>query len=109
MRILYVCTANICRSALAEQMLLDSVAAVPELSHVEVLSAGTDAILGRPGCPMVTALAGNPREHLAQPLTADLVHWADLIMPASRDHRLAISELDLASRSRSSRSGRRAD
>ena len=100
MRILYVCTANICRSASAERLLLDAVVALPELSGIEVRSAGTRAMPGSPGCSMAPALTEHAAEHRSQALTADLVAWADLILPAARDHRPSILELAPASRTR---------
>ena len=99
-RILYVCTANICRSASAEQLLIEAVAASPVLTGIEVRSAGTQAMPGSPGCSMAPALAGHAAEHRSQPLTADLVAWADLILPAARDHRPSILELVPTSRTR---------
>jgi protein-tyrosine phosphatase len=99
-RILYVCTANICRSASAEQLLIAAVAASPELVGIEVRSAGTQAMPGSPGCSLAPALAGHAAEHRSQALTADLVEWADLILPAARDHRPSILELVPTSRTR---------
>ena len=93
MRILYVCTANICRSASAERLLRDAVAGSPELAGIEVRSAGTHAMPGSPGCSMAPALTDHAAEHRSQALTADLVAWADLILPAARDHRPSILEL----------------
>ncbi len=95
-----MCTANICRSASAQQLLLDAVASAPELVGIEVRSAGTAAMAGSPGCSMAPAMAGRAAEHRSQPLTADLVAWADLILPAARDHRPSILELQPTSRTR---------
>ena len=55
---------------------------------------------GSPGCSMAPALAGHAAEHRSQALTADLVEWADLILPAARDHRSSILELVPTSRTR---------
>ncbi len=95
-----MCTANICRSASAERLLREAIAGVPELVGVEVRSAGTAAWVGAPGCSIAPALAGHAAEHRSRPLTADLVSWADLILPAARDHRSRIVELDPTSRAR---------
>ena len=100
MRVLYVCTANICRSASAQQMLREAVASAPELAGIEVNSAGTAAMEGAVGCSVAPALAGHSLEHRSQPLTAELLAWADLILPAARDHRRAILEMDPNSRDR---------
>ena len=100
MRVLYVCTANICRSASAQQLLREAVASAPELVGIEVRSAGTAALTGAPGCSVAPALVGHAHEHQSQPLTPELVAWADLILPAARDHRRAILEMDPTSRTR---------
>ena len=100
MRVLYVCTANICRSASAAQLLRDAVGTSPELADIEVRSAGTAALPGSPGCSVAPALAGHAADHRSQRVTRELVEWADLILPAARDHRPAIVELAPAARSR---------
>jgi protein-tyrosine phosphatase len=100
MRVLYVCTANICRSASAERLLREATAADPALSMIEVRSAGTRAIDGAPGCSLAPALAGHAAEHQSTPLTGELVAWADVILAAARDHRSAIVILDPTARAR---------
>ncbi len=100
-RILYVCTANICRSASAAHLLREAMAGSPGLlDGIEVRSAGTAAMAGSPGCSLAPALVGRAAEHRSQPLTADLVAWADLILPAARDHRPAILALEPRARTR---------
>lgn len=97
MRVLYVCTANICRSASTSQLLrerLDERGVV----GVEIRSAGTHALAGMPGCTVAPALQGV--EHMSQPLSADLLVWADLVLPAARDHLPTISTLDSGARHR---------
>ena len=100
MRILYVCTANICRSASAQQLLREAVAADPGLAGIEVRSAGTAALVGAPGCSVAPALLGHAADHRSQQLTGELVAWADLILVAARDHRPSIAELEPRSRAR---------
>ncbi|MGB7983488.1 MAG: hypothetical protein WCF36_22135 [Candidatus Nanopelagicales bacterium] len=100
MRVLYVCTANICRSASAAQLLREAVDADVSLAGVEVRSAGTLAIPGLPGCAVAPALVGVCEEHRSQPLTRELTEWADLLLPAALDHRSAIATLNPAVRSR---------
>jgi protein-tyrosine-phosphatase len=99
-RILFVCTANICRSASAAHLLRAAVPGAPALAGIEVRSAGTAALAGSPGCSVAPALVGHAAEHRSQSLTADLVAWADLILPAARDHRPVILALDPRSRTR---------
>lgn len=100
MRILFVCTANICRSASAAMLLNDALADMPELADVQALSAGTRAIPGAPGCRYAPALAGRADAHHARELDRDLVASADLILAAARDHRPAVFALDPTARDR---------
>jgi protein-tyrosine phosphatase len=99
-RVLFVCTANICRSPSAQWLLREAVAAHPELAGVEVRSAGTRAVEGAPGCQVAPALAGHWAEHRSQALTPELIGWADLILTAGREHRAAVAGLDPAARTR---------
>lgn len=87
MKVLYVCTANICRSPSAEALLRR--AGVP---GVEVASAGTAAVHGAPCCSLAPLLEGV--EHPSQPLTADLVGGADLVLTAAREHQSTVLALD---------------
>jgi protein-tyrosine-phosphatase len=87
--ILFVCTGNTCRSPLAEGI------ARRELQrrrwpHVQVASAG---IAARPGdaasefAVSVAARHGVPLDaHRSQPLTPDLVRWADLVLAMGSGH-----------------------
>lgn len=94
MRILAVCTGNICRSALAESQLRAS------LNHdeFEVNSAGVHAVVGgkvpheqlRIGTQMgLTDLEA----HRGQQLEREDVEGADLILVATRDHRADVVRL----------------
>lgn len=87
MRVLFVCTGNVCRSPMAEHLLRS---AVPGL---EVSSAGTHALVGEPMQPFALAtLAGRGIDgsaFRARQLTAELVEGADLVLAASREHRAA--------------------
>lgn len=93
--ILTVCTGNICRSPLAEQLLRT---ALSELSDVTVSSAGTGALVGHPMTDQAQAfsldLGGtNPSAHRARDLTAQLVNDSDLVLGLSREHRRGAVEL----------------
>lgn len=96
--ILVVCTGNVCRSPLAEQLLSArlSAAGIP----VRVTSAGTRALVGRPMPEEIGALSldygGNPAEHVARQLTAEMVEDADLVLTATRDHRGEVVSLSPA-------------
>ena len=90
-----VCTGNICRSPLAEQLLRARLADFP----VTVESAGTR---GRPAAmtpdakrlaEMYGVLAGDADEHRARFLTERMLAAPDLILAMARDHRRSIVEL----------------
>jgi len=92
--ILTVCSGNICRSPMAEQLLRAGLAAFPE---VVVASAGTIGLTGQ-GMPEQAAdlsrhFGGDPSAHVAQVLTEEHIKAADLIFAMSREHRRAIVEL----------------
>lgn len=94
-RILFVCTGNICRSAMAERL----------LAHwsrerglgLEVRSCGTAAehwyevpdharrLLAAEGVP--------PFKHTPQLVTRDHLRWADLVLVMTREHRERIADL----------------
>lgn len=93
-RILTVCTGNICRSPLAEQILR---AQISPAAGVELSSAGTHALIGHPmderAATYSLQLGGDPSAHRGRQLTVDHVRAADLILAMSREHRRAIVEL----------------
>jgi protein-tyrosine phosphatase len=107
--ILTVCTGNICRSPLAEQLLRAGLQAYPE---VTVASSGTEAMVGSPmdaRAETYSAQLGGVRQLVdatrsagsappdpqegARQLTADQVRDADLVLALSRDHRRQIVQL----------------
>ncbi|HUP00701.1 MAG TPA: low molecular weight phosphotyrosine protein phosphatase [Gemmatimonadota bacterium] len=87
-RVLLVCTGNTCRTAMAEPLLRDLLAAAG--IEADVRSAGTHALAGAPAHPDARAAAGRVgldlAGHRAQPLTAELVRWADVVLGMSRGH-----------------------
>jgi protein-tyrosine phosphatase len=91
--ILTVCTGNICRSPLAEQLLRAELAGL----DVAVASAGTNALVGHPmddrAAVYSRQLGGSPDEAFGRQLTADQVRQSDLVLAASREHRRAVVEL----------------
>ncbi|KQQ28376.1 MULTISPECIES: arsenate reductase/protein-tyrosine-phosphatase family protein [unclassified Frondihabitans] len=96
--VLVVCTGNICRSPLAEQLL----AARLDRSFL-LSSAGTFAETSSPMEPLSAELSrqygGVPELHRARDLDVDMIRAADLILTATREHRAAaVSMLPRASR-----------
>ena len=89
MKILFVCTANISRSFLAEQLLNHEIARL-NLDHVSCTSAGISALPGYPPDPrMVDFLheqGKSIREHRSRPVTRELIDSADLILVMERYH-----------------------
>jgi protein-tyrosine phosphatase len=93
--ILVVCTGNVCRSPLAEQLLRGRLAGAGV--DVIVRSAGTDALVGHSMPAEAKALSvrygGVPDDHVGVQLTERLVDGADLVLAASREHRAAVASV----------------
>src|SRR5881396_3798000 len=101
MHILFVCTGNTCRSAIAEAI-ARKVIIERGLSDVEIVSAGTSAWDGAPASDGAL-LVGMERTldlstHRAQTLTRDLVRDADLILAMGPHHLERIEALGGAGR-----------
>jgi protein-tyrosine-phosphatase len=89
MRLLFVCTGNTCRSAIAEA-LARRLIIERGLSDVELRSAGTSAWDGAPASDGAL-LVGMERnldlsQHRAQTLTRELVRDADLVLAMGPHH-----------------------
>lgn len=86
--VLIVCTGNICRSPMAERLLITRLGAG---SPVTVVSAGTMALVGHPldaSCAIVLSEYGaDPDEHFGRRLTPALIAAADVILTAQLLHR----------------------
>src|SRR5689334_14340533 len=97
LRMLFVCTGNICRSPSAQMLLrarLDGLLG-PEAKQIEISSAG----LGTPGgweldAPIAELLrsAGveNVEQFRSRPVTPAVLADADVILTGTKQHRLAI-------------------
>ena len=84
-KVLFVCTANICRSAYA-----DVTSRARGIQGVEFGSAGTRALVEHPMDPPMAAevhAAGDPSQHVARQLTRSLLEEADLVLTMGPDHR----------------------
>lgn len=93
--ILVVCTGNVCRSPLAEQLLAARLAAAEV--DATVRSAGTAALVGEPMTRETTELSvrfgGGGGKHVAMQLSEALIAEADLVLTAAREHRAAVASL----------------
>ncbi|OYN90535.1 dTDP-4-dehydrorhamnose 3,5-epimerase family protein [Parenemella sanctibonifatiensis] len=84
-RVLFVCTANICRSAYAD-------VAARHQHHDGLVfgSAGTQALVDQPVDPPMAAHLDDPaagQSHRARQLTRQLIDEADLVLTMAADHR----------------------
>ncbi|SDJ28600.1 low molecular weight protein arginine phosphatase [Salimicrobium halophilum] len=88
MNILFVCTGNTCRSPMAEAILKD------KRNDFSVASAGIFAGEGQPiseGSRQVLEEEGVEVDHASQPVTQDLLAWADLILTMTERHKQALA------------------
>ncbi len=91
--ILVVCTANICRSPLAELLLTDRL----DQRRFEVASAGVRGWRDQPMDEAVQhearRLGLDPSEFRSRPLLAEHITSADLVLTATKEHRAGVLEL----------------
>lgn len=98
LRVLFVCTANVCRSPLAEAMLRQRLRVLGLSRRVQVRSAGTEVgQTGRPPDPRVRKLAQEAGFALgrirARQVTAAMLSHSDYVLLMEPAHRQAVAAL----------------
>lgn len=93
--VLFVCTGNICRSALGERLLARKLSSLN--TALSLSSAGTHALLGGAVPQEIIDFAASKNTNFAghnpQDLTAAKIDSADLILTAERSHRSEVVSL----------------
>ncbi len=98
MRILFVCSGNICRSPFAEALARE----LNDRADVEFASAGTIALNGNPasatGIEVAAARGIDLENHRATHLTAEVVAASDLVYAMEEEHIASVLALDPGAR-----------
>lgn len=93
-RILVVCTGNVCRSPMIERLLQRQLDAAYGPGQIEVASAGTSSLAGRPmderSASLLAELGGSGDGFVARQLSERHIGAADLVLTATRQHRSAV-------------------
>lgn len=94
--LLFVCSGNTCRSPMAEAIARGSLEE-RGWTHVDVRSAGTGAVPGMMASPEAVEVAREHglelARHASQPLTAELIDWADLVLVMGASHMHVVRDL----------------
>jgi protein-tyrosine-phosphatase len=94
--VLFVCSGNTCRSPMAEVIARHEFE-TRGWSHVAVQSAGTGAASGAPASEQAIAVAAaaglDLSGHASQPLTEDLLAWADIVLAMGSSHLAVVGEM----------------
>ncbi|HSY16475.1 MAG TPA: hypothetical protein VK816_10830 [Jatrophihabitantaceae bacterium] len=90
-----MCTGNVCRSPMAERLLLARVAPAIDVTS---RSAGLSPLEGFPVDPRSAAavreLGADPEDHLARRLTVQMIRESELILTAEHTHRGAVMRVE---------------
>ena len=93
-QLLFVCTGNICRSPIAEYIARAHGSRTN--IEVEVRSAGTLGLVGRPADPKMIKVGAqiglDLSPHVCQPVSRELVEWADHVLVMELAHAAKIQE-----------------
>ena len=96
MRILFVCTANITRSAMCEAILKKFVSDDNLQDKITIASAGTEALSGGSPDPEAIEICQkhgiDVKDHLARQVEPELLDQADLILCLAESHKERIVE-----------------
>lgn len=87
---LFVCTGNTCRSPMAEAVFKHLAG-----EKVNAQSAGLFAMHGSPANEKTVKVLSDkniPVSHQSQPVTAELLEWADFVLTMTEDHKQAINQ-----------------
>jgi protein-tyrosine-phosphatase len=93
--VLFVCTANVCRSPMASALYQKLVADVDESGEWQIESAGTLAVPGIPAAVnarlAMKKLGLNIENHRSQPVSAQMLENFDLILTMEQGHKESLS------------------
>lgn len=95
MKILFVCTANICRSVMAEAIFRHLITQhAPVFQPITVESAGVDALVGETPDPFTQEVCREHlievRTHKARQLTAEMMDEVDVVLCLAEEHKRLI-------------------